>query len=279
MCESCFMDFMKSAVIPVFIFFLGFGLSQWLIYCKEKKRLKDVKEYFETLVDLECDIAKKQSAMFIECADRLRNINEIEVRVKKVVGLPTKYLNDINKQDLFKIFLERGNVTELTKDFNMLLSQLEIIDNTISVLNRNNKSFMLHHKDLRDKMAVYHENVIVELRKNINNQNPYLFENDKNHYLKTIAQILIKYNAEIPKEKRLSYDYQNVAEELSKAFKNPKFHNDPRSQVFSNDLKKWEHTFNTIVDSYVNKIESCKTESKKLTNATSEITKLLEKLE
>ena len=124
--------------ITLFVFLAGtVAKLLWETY-KERKRLKRLKEYFKRQVQLLEASVKKQEEEFLRYVEILTDPEEPTMLFRDVVGFNLKRLLIISDADLYKIFVENGNLkdgeriihySKITKNIDVLESIRDKIEN------------------------------------------------------------------------------------------------------------------------------------------------------
>lgn len=239
-------EFFKVAVMPVVIFSLGFGLNSLVTYRKEQKRLSDIRVYFHTLVELECESAYLLANQYIKHAEKLKDVGSYDVVMETVVGTPIESIKAINKQDLYKIFLKGKGIADKTRSFNSVISSINTINSTLEDAVERNESFMINVNIYISRWdpVTFKTNKMIESVMGTTNLKDALNSSDK--YIVGIAQILDSYkytgNLDLP----FTYKYENYVHKLTEYFNLPKNRKDKRSTNLLIQLWEWEQIYINI---------------------------------
>jgi hypothetical protein len=133
--ESSFLgvsiDTIFTVLITLIIFFAGIIIERWIESNKEKKRLKELEEYFIKLIEMCEKPVLKQAEGFKEFADKLIEKKDQHFHLLDVSSFSMKPLREIDSKDLFAIYIKskNGHVGTKTEVFRKLLGSIEHMDN------------------------------------------------------------------------------------------------------------------------------------------------------
>ena len=276
--DTSWWDLIKSIVLPVILFLSGYFLNIAIEEYKEKKRLKGIKEYFKTLIRLVYTVAIEQAKLYQNCSTRLLNLNEREITVNKIVGHPKKSLNDINHTDLYKIFINKNNIIESTRNFNNLLANLNYIESSINLVNKHSEEFSQVANQLSKEWYEKGKLLIETLSKILNTRDVTEALDSEDKYLKKIAYV-IDYTFTTPKEKQtLTETYQNVITTLFDLCNQKEYVNDPRNKYFLNLIISLQLIYHQYKDLFKRSSSSCLDSANNLLMSANEIERLSSKL-
>jgi hypothetical protein len=125
------MDTVFTVFTTIAIFILGVIIERRIELRKENKRLKELEEYFIKLVELSEKAVIKQADGFKDFADKLVEKKEQHFHLLDVSAFSMAPIKEIDKKDLFTIFIKRkkGDIGTKTELFRKLLGNIEHIDN------------------------------------------------------------------------------------------------------------------------------------------------------
>jgi len=276
--DTFWWDLVKSIGLPVILFMSGYLLNVIIENRKESKRLKNIEEYFKTLVDLEYQVAIEQAIHYENCAERLSCVDERKISVSKVIGHPEKSLNDINHSDLYKIFINGANIDESARNFNILLAKLNYIDNNINLVTVNLEGFELAVNQLDKEWHETGKLLTSSLSKIANTRDIKTALNSKDQYIRKIGQV-IDFTYSTPNEQQTrTATYNNVVKSLIQFINIDAHIDDPRNKQYLSYLVTLEVIYNQYQDLYSRRRESCFQSAKNLRESANEIKRIATKL-
>lgn len=126
-------------IIPVLTFFLGYKLNEWVEERKEKKRLKDVKEYFLTLAEYLASILDTQAESIRNTIVKVEAMADDAITSMVYVELNTSRIKSMPYLDQYKIFVAgKSNITEATAHLNHTSGALDFVDAMIDRIQKVN---------------------------------------------------------------------------------------------------------------------------------------------
>lgn len=121
-------DTIFTVLTSLFVFIIGYIINQRIERRKEKKRLRELKEYFVTLIELLEGPLNRQSLGLVDLSKQLKNSKDISLSFGVVAGFKVDLVKSINTEDLYKIFIsEHKDIPAQTQQFQTLLESIEYI--------------------------------------------------------------------------------------------------------------------------------------------------------
>ena len=152
------LDTIFTVVTTILIFILGYIITKIIESRKEKRRLKEIEEYFIKTVQMMTKPIEKQKRGLLSFAKILKKNKEQHLVLEDVSGIEIKQLREITSKDLFTIFVrnKKGEISFKTELYGKLRSQLEYIEVVKKSLEGDLKSFLKYHEKF---VSVYKENL------------------------------------------------------------------------------------------------------------------------
>lgn len=122
-------DTIFTVLTTILIFILGYWVTKKIESSKEKKRLRELEEYFLKNIEmLEAPLVLQRQA-FISISRVLKEEKEQHYVIDDVTGLSGGFLDDVDNKDLYKIFVrnKKGNIKLKTELYRKLRSNLDYI--------------------------------------------------------------------------------------------------------------------------------------------------------
>lgn len=277
--DNNYWEFFKTGIMPVLIFFLGFGLNSLLTYCKEQKRLSDVKEYFLTLVDLECQAAYTQAAEYKKNSEELKKVGNRNTMVNTVVGAPTESIKAINKQDLFKNFIKGKNISNKSRDFNTVLASINVINASIESVDEKYVSFATTATKYIEKFDADRNSCNRIIEKIMGTTDLTVALKNPDPFINELAKILDDYNYTGTSETPYTYYYENYILKLKQYINIPKKRADPRSSELFVELKRLEAAYLGLKEQYDDRHKNIEIYANNLTLSANRIKQIMERLD
>jgi hypothetical protein len=121
-------DTIFTVLTSLFVFIIGYIINLRIERHKEKKRLRELKEYFLTLIKLLEGPLNRQSHGLIDLSKQLKNSKDISLSFGIVAGFKVDLVKSINAEDLYKIFIaEHKDIPAQTQRFQTFLDSIEYI--------------------------------------------------------------------------------------------------------------------------------------------------------
>ena len=195
--------------------------------------------------------------------------------MQKVVGLSNASINAIDKQDLYKIFIEGNNVEDATKKFHLLISRMEYINATFDLVKTHDKNF----QEVVSKMILdwgnYDETTNKNLKHIIGTSDLAIAIKDTDPYTNGLAKIIDPYMNIPENEITFTYTYKNLIRKLIDFFQDPILRDDPRTENLLTSLVYWDNSYTNIKAQYSARIVSCENTAKDLKESAMAIQNLL----
>lgn len=93
--------------MPLIVFLLGLALLPFVDRLKKNKQLKMLELYFNELITLLNQHVEKQIKEIKKCISDIDNYDQNYFTLTQISGSSVDYLNKINNEDLFKIYISR----------------------------------------------------------------------------------------------------------------------------------------------------------------------------
>ncbi|MFA4851025.1 MAG: hypothetical protein WC599_00715 [Bacteroidales bacterium] len=171
-----------SAVITVFIFFLGFYFNILNERYKANKFLRDKELFFWELMSALLTQIKTQITQNSDCINRLKDPHELDTTLGKSSGQHIESIKKLDENDLYKILIQRKRGGRKGKpkriaNFHDLLVNLDYFTEAIpNLLESNQKTIELinnyridWNESHKKTMAIYNEYNHLNLVNNISN--------------------------------------------------------------------------------------------------------------
>jgi hypothetical protein len=143
-------DTIFTVFTTIIIFIAGYIFNKRIENDKERKRLREVKQYFEQLVELLERPVIKQRDEFTAFSHKLNEKKEQHLSFSDITIAEINLIKQVDPKDLFNIYLKgkSGSDKENPKQFGMLISK---IDHIIEI-----KKFMMpSFKDFMNRVEEY----------------------------------------------------------------------------------------------------------------------------
>ncbi|MBI1934001.1 MAG: hypothetical protein HYS24_15830 [Ignavibacteriales bacterium] len=236
-------DTIFTTLITIFIFLLGFWINKIFEARKEKKRLKDIKDYFFSLCSFLEKPVKIQIDVFKGYKNNFLSEEQINFMFKDTIDLDVKNLKSISNEDLYKsLYLSKKNtVEEKTTKFNDISNSINYIEKQKVNTSLN---FSRLYEDFKKYENQWTENLDKILRaydnfRAINKQ--YDILNDP--FLVDIDRVLVKWS-KLENSSNIYVTFRELVTPLRLICK--KFFEDPRSLSLLNISIQASYAFNSI---------------------------------
>ena len=125
------LDTIFTVITTISIFIVGYIVNRKIEEKKETKRLKELEEYFETLIHLMESPVRKQVKALIRFSKILKEEKEQHYNFEDVSIYVLDQIHEIDNKDLYSIYLKRkaGSVPAKTKLFEVLRTKIAHIEN------------------------------------------------------------------------------------------------------------------------------------------------------
>lgn len=138
------MDTIFTVLTTLAIFVAGIIVNRKIEVSKEKRRLKELEEYFIKLIELCEKSVLKQADGFKDFAEKLIEKKDQHFHLIDVSAFSMEPIKEIDKKDLFAIFIKgkKGEVGPKTELFRKLIGNIEHMDNIKTAYKREFQVFI-----------------------------------------------------------------------------------------------------------------------------------------
>ena len=123
-------DTIFTVLTTLGIFILGYIVNRQLELRKEKRRLKELEEYFIKLLELLENPLVRQKDEFLAFSRRLKEKKEKHFELINITPFQVDLIKEIDNKDLYTIFIKtkKGDTSRKTELFGKLRGQIEYFD-------------------------------------------------------------------------------------------------------------------------------------------------------
>jgi hypothetical protein len=120
-----------TGLTPILIFILGYIINKIIENNKERRRLKELEEYFIQSINLLQKPVNKQKQAFIDVSHKLKEKKEQHIILDYSPNFHVDQVREINNKDLYTIFIKnkKANISEKTALYGRLKAGIDYIDN------------------------------------------------------------------------------------------------------------------------------------------------------
>lgn len=124
-------DTIFTVLTTLTIFIAGIIVERWIESNKERRRLKELEEYFIKLIEICEKSVLKQADGFKEFADKLVEKKDQHFHLLDVSAFSMEPMKEIDNKDIFAIYIKnkKGDVALKTELFRKLRGNIEHMDN------------------------------------------------------------------------------------------------------------------------------------------------------
>lgn len=109
------LDTIFTVFITIAIFILGYYINRRIEINKEKRRIKELEEYFKELIVLLEQPLLKQKNSYLRFSQKLKEQNENHLFLEDVTDFKLDQIKEIDNKDLYTIFIKRKKADTSTK--------------------------------------------------------------------------------------------------------------------------------------------------------------------
>lgn len=167
-------DTIFTVLTTLLIFILGYIITKKIERGKERKRLKELEEYFIKSIELLLTPIEKQKKSFLSFANILKEEKEQHFIIEDVADLRFEQIKNIDNKDLFSIFIKKISDKRNFKAelFSKLMTSLNYIETVKSNLKsdindffKRNESYKNNYKKNIKKINSILDEIINQKRK------------------------------------------------------------------------------------------------------------------
>lgn len=241
-------EFVKTIIFPLIIFFAGLHFADIIKKREKRNDQTELKRYFIMISDLECSITKLQAIEYRNCVERIKKFETEDVKVTPIIGLPIEAYNSINKKNLFFAYAVKDS-ENLPTYFSNILTHFAYINEAYLRLPAHENKFI---DDISPLIDEFNQHNIV-FRRNISSLldnsklNTKYINNDK--FLNDLDLIWRTYS-EKESENRIITLNDIYDELILKMYEFSSTREDPRKNVFIEELILWKQCYKQIEAHY-----------------------------
>ena len=156
-------DTIFTVLTTLVIFIAGILIERWIESKREKRRLKELEEYFIKLIELCEKSVLKQADGFKDFSAKLIEKKDQHFHLIDVSAFSMEPIKEIEKKDLFTIFvkIKKGEIGLKTELFRKLLGNIEHMDNIKTAYKREYQAFTnkfeKYQQDYNDNLKITSE--------------------------------------------------------------------------------------------------------------------------
>lgn len=233
-----------NVVVVLLIFIAGIYFNISTENEHETERLNKIEYYFESLVELQCQVAEQQADKYLESSKRLDTLDNPIIGVNPVSGSQEESINLIDKKDLFTIYIKKEN-KYLMLDFYQLFTNITYINKVLDVDNYN-QMFLADYRLLNREHKICYYEVCMVFEEFINQG---IHMNDRNKHDKVLCDIEMiwdSFNEYKIKDKRVDINYINEKLTIKTLDYLSTINNDPIKALISVKLTKLKHSYEDL---------------------------------
>lgn len=117
-----------NVVLAVSLFYAGLHFNKVTEEKKDTNRQIKLKKYFLGLLEIHMHVSMEQAEQYHLTALKLKQIGTDKIMIKPIAGTPHSSILEIDRQDLYEIFVHEDNMKEDTKKYNIIVTGIEYLN-------------------------------------------------------------------------------------------------------------------------------------------------------